>query len=300
MGDSSAVNSRSSEPTFSRNEESAAQISSLPLVYRNLLTQTPQTQRTQQYPNHTPIPTWKQSAVSQWTQFDGGSSPLPNSSPTRESDSTVFSDTALETPTRVSQSSAPSRKARARVTRKNPVFGEVQGAMQGAKHLAILRNKALREKAEGKKEISARFLRLSHDLIERCERLSNETGSWVHLSVQHRFATDPFLHYTLPALLKEAKEDMNRITNDFSKLFKTLMAARNESTKELHKQLTAAKEKEHQVTVALDESRAALDESRAAQEEAEKRAEMQAEVLRAKELELESYKIQLRMASRNK
>ncbi|CAK5264406.1 unnamed protein product [Mycena citricolor] len=271
--------------------------------YQGLLVpQTPSTQRTHYYPNAYSFPQQQQPAGQQWPPFNSqaeGSSPLPNSSPAH-SDVAPSSD-AIETPTRSTLTRTPSpaptqtagKKARSRVTKKNPVFGEVLGAWRGSKKLSILRNKALREKAEGRKEISARFLRLSHDIIERCERLAFETGAWLHLSVQHRFATDPFLHYTSPALLKEATDDMNRITNDFSKLFRTLMAARNESTKELHKQLTAAKEKEHQAT-------AALDELRAAQEEAERRAETHAEVLRAKEMELESYKIQLRMVTQKK
>ncbi|CAK5267389.1 unnamed protein product [Mycena citricolor] len=256
----------------------------LPAVYRQWLT--PPNQRVAPYQTYKPIH-WHFN--SQERSLGSGTPPqLPSSSPPRSSSPICTSEPEGSLLT-AAVTSERSRKPRNRVTKKNPVFGEVQGAMRGSKHISILRNKALRDKVEVKSEASARFLRLSADIIERCERLSVETGSWVHFSAQHRFAADPFLHYTSPALLKEAKQDMTRITNDFSKLFKTLMAARNESTKELHKKLTEAQEKEKEAAAALEQSQQNV-------ADAARQMEMQAEELRAKELELESYRIRLRMA----
>ncbi|KAJ6487524.1 hypothetical protein DFH09DRAFT_811815, partial [Mycena vulgaris] len=87
--------------------------------------------------------------------------------------------------------------------------------------------------------------------ILQCERLSHETGCWLHFSAQHMFATEPFLHYASPRILKEAKQDVEQITNHFNKLFHTLIAARNEDTKEMHKKLLSVQESAKVATEAL-------------------------------------------------
>ncbi|KAJ7787132.1 hypothetical protein B0H13DRAFT_2299186 [Mycena leptocephala] len=117
----------------------------------------------------------------------------------------------------------------------------VEGAMRGNNRFEIVRTKKSRPMMTGRKEASARFLRSASDIIERCERLSNETGCWLHFSAQHMFATEPFLHYASPRILKEAKQDVEQITNHFNRTFLTLIAARNADTKEMHKKLLACK-----------------------------------------------------------
>ncbi|KAJ7851598.1 hypothetical protein B0H14DRAFT_2355134, partial [Mycena olivaceomarginata] len=67
-----------------------------------------------------------------------------------------------------------------------------------------------------------------------------ETGCWLHFSAQHLFAHGTFLHYTSPRFLREAKKDAEQIINHASRIYATLIAARNEESKEMHKQLILA------------------------------------------------------------
>ncbi|KAJ7865212.1 hypothetical protein B0H13DRAFT_1533678, partial [Mycena leptocephala] len=83
------------------------------------------------------------------------------------------------------------------------------------------------------------------------ERLSIETGCWLHFSAQHMFATEPFLHYASPRILKEAKKDVEQITNHFNRTFLALIAARNEDSKSMHKKLLAVQEEEKATKDAL-------------------------------------------------
>ncbi|KAJ7206836.1 hypothetical protein GGX14DRAFT_297604, partial [Mycena pura] len=129
---------------------------------------------------------------------------------------------------------------RTRVTKKNALYGNVDGAMRGSKPFDILRMKELRPAITDQADASARFLRCASDIIERCERLSQETGCWLHFSAQHLFAHGGFLHYTSPRLLREAKKDAEQIINHANRVYATLIAARNEESKEMHKQLLLA------------------------------------------------------------
>ncbi|KAJ7873850.1 hypothetical protein B0H14DRAFT_2343959, partial [Mycena olivaceomarginata] len=45
------------------------------------------------------------------------------------------------------------------------------------------------------------------------ERVSQETGCWLHFSAQHMFGQGGYLHYTSPRFLKEAKKDAEQIIN---------------------------------------------------------------------------------------
>ncbi|KAJ7850688.1 hypothetical protein B0H14DRAFT_2232133, partial [Mycena olivaceomarginata] len=58
------------------------------------------------------------------------------------------------------------------------------------------------------------------------ERVSEETGCWLHFSAQHMFGQGGYLHYTSPRFLKEAKKDAEQIINHFNQTFASLMAAR--------------------------------------------------------------------------
>ncbi|KAJ7781849.1 hypothetical protein DFH07DRAFT_949542 [Mycena maculata] len=186
---------------------------------------------------------------------------------------------------------SPNSKDRVRISKKNAVHGMVEGAMRGAKDFEIVRMKRLRPIIANKKDASARFLRSATEIIDRCERLSNETGCWLYFTAQHMFATEPFFHYTSSRLLKEGKKDIEQITNHFNRLFLTLIAARNEDTKEMHKKLLSAQENEKATKEALVASENA---ERAAVQQSEDRAQQ----LEEQRLELELLKLKLRRAER--
>jgi len=143
----------------------------------------------------------------------------------------------------------------------------------------------------GRREVSARFLRSASDIIERvhphsipqveadlayqCERLSNETGCWLHFSAQHMFATEPF---------------------HFNRTFLILIAARNEESKEMHKKLLAVQEKEKAAKDALAASQNAEKEATREAETAKRQLELKEQEMEAQRLELEMWKAKLKVA----
>ncbi|KAJ6542681.1 hypothetical protein B0H19DRAFT_305990 [Mycena capillaripes] len=170
--------------------------------------------------------------------------------------------------------------------------------MRGSKKYEIVRTKALRPPLAEQVEASARFLRCAGDIIERCERLSNETGCWLFFSAQHLFAQGPFLHYTSPRLLKEAKKDAEQITNHFNRVFLSLIASRNEESKEMHKRLVLAEEDKKAATEALAAAKEAEHEAMLRAESAARQLELQAEELAAQRLEFEALKARMRLDQR--
>ncbi|KAJ7029207.1 hypothetical protein C8F04DRAFT_1265087 [Mycena alexandri] len=187
-------------------------------------------------------------------------------------------------------------KNRVRVTKNNAVYGKVEGAKRGADKFIIPRTRELRPVITDRAEATRRFMRLVTDLLERCEQVSHETGCWLYFTAQHTSAREPFLHFASPRIRREAKAEVEDITNRFNRLFLSLIAARNQETKELHKKLLAAMEKGAQVEKDLadarDAERTAIIEAEASKNEL---AFRDAEIAKAN-AELEFYKAKLRLA----
>ncbi|KAJ7617487.1 hypothetical protein DFH06DRAFT_945293, partial [Mycena polygramma] len=98
------------------------------------------------------------------------------------------------------------------------------------------------------------------------EQVSHETGCWLYFASQHVSARDPFLHYASPRIRREGRAEVQDITNQFNGLFLSLIAARNQDSKELHKKLQIAAAKE-----------AVVEKELVAAREAERRAIIEAE-----------------------
>ncbi|KAJ7229017.1 hypothetical protein GGX14DRAFT_385318 [Mycena pura] len=182
---------------------------------------------------------------------------------------------------------------RVRITKKNPLYGMVQGAMRGGKAVEFPRTKELPTPIMERASASARFQRLSMDIIDRCERLSVETGCWLQFSAQHMFANAPFLHYASPRILKEAKQDVEQITNHLNRVYLNLIAARNAESREMHKKLIAAEMREKDAQEALVASQLAQQQAAEEAEIAQKKLEHELETQR---LELDVWRAQLKLA----
>ncbi|KAJ6456127.1 hypothetical protein C8R45DRAFT_774192, partial [Mycena sanguinolenta] len=138
---------------------------------------------------------------------------------------------------------------RLRASRTNAIYGMVDGARRGNQPFKIFRSKALRPNLAEQADASARFLRCISDIL--CERVSHETGCWLHFSAQHLFGQAGYLHYTSPRFLKEAKADAEQIINHFNQTFATLLAARHQDSKAMHKWLLLAEEDKQAADTAL-------------------------------------------------
>jgi glycogen debranching enzyme len=112
------------------------------------------------------------------------------------------------------------------------------------------------------------------------------------------FGQGGYLHYTSPRFLKEAKKDAEQIINHFNQTFASLMAARHQETKNMHKRLLLAEEDKEAASAALAVAQEAERDAVRQAEEAEWMRDLHAEEIAAQSLELEALRARLALAQR--
>ncbi|KAF8332877.1 hypothetical protein F5887DRAFT_1080617 [Amanita rubescens] len=173
-----------------------------------------------------------------------GLSSLPPSSPLRSP--TVFSSFA---------------RKKAKVTKKNPAWGFVGGAMRGSKKLEIIRPQALRKRMEDQAASTKRFHREIGALIARAERLSEETGCWLAVMAQHGNAGSSATHFTSSSLRRDAKEDTVSLINQFHSITRALLVTKRQGALEMAKRLVEAEESAVDAQATLAAKQAQLTEA---------------------------------------
>ncbi|EDR02739.1 uncharacterized protein LACBIDRAFT_307933 [Laccaria bicolor S238N-H82] len=155
----------------------------------------------------------------------------------------------------------------------------VEGAGQGFGSFLIHRTRELPELLEGQ-ALSKRFNEQVKDIINRCERLAYASGAWIFFTAHYPTARRDFIHYSSPKLRKDAREDIERITNDFDTIFDSLMTSRRAEAYSRHAELRAkVQEKEE----SLKQKEAELNEKNAKLEQWEREAADLKERLRVAE-----------------
>ncbi|KAJ6625543.1 hypothetical protein B0H10DRAFT_1782992, partial [Mycena sp. CBHHK59/15] len=178
---------------------------------------------------------------------------------------------------------------RQRASKSQPLFGKVQGAYRGADTLEIVRTREIKPFIQDRHKCSKEFLRKTHEIIERCESLSNETSCWLFITAQHVNALQPFMHYSSPRILWDAQEDVEEITNRFNRLFRDLLAVRQKEAHDLHKKLRLADARNSATEEALQSTSRELENLNRELEELRKTAEEQHRML-------ENYKLSLSLS----
>jgi hypothetical protein len=112
------------------------------------------------------------------------------------------------------------------------------------------------------------------------------------------FARGAFLHYTSPRFLREAKSDAEQITNHFNRAFASLIAARNQESKEMHKRLMLVQEEKQAADNALAVAKEAVRNAARDAEGVRRERDLQAEEIEAQRLELQALKAKLRLAEK--
>ncbi|KAJ7624182.1 hypothetical protein B0H17DRAFT_963842, partial [Mycena rosella] len=107
------------------------------------------------------------------------------------------------------------------------------------------------------------------------------TSCYVFATVQHIHAVEPFIHYSSPRFLRDAKEDVEHVTNNFHKIFHTLKASREFVATVLQKELDVAKADRASTSLLL--------------EMANNDAEVQRAKIAEQEAQLEKYKLMLQL-----
>ncbi|KDR73876.1 hypothetical protein GALMADRAFT_71426, partial [Galerina marginata CBS 339.88] len=74
------------------------------------------------------------------------------------------------------------------------------------------------------------------------EDLAASTGCWLFVGAQHCSGVGATVHYTSPRLLRDAREPMNEIANDFHELMTTLLQSRRTDALTLSRKLKKAEE----------------------------------------------------------
>ncbi|KAJ7096215.1 hypothetical protein C8R44DRAFT_748752 [Mycena epipterygia] len=179
---------------------------------------------------------------------------------------------------------------RVRSSQKDPAFGKVKGVYRGSEPLELVRARLPGPPITDRKKCSTHFGRKIKDLLERCEELSNETSCWLFVTAHHANAREPFYHYSSPRLLRDGRNDVEEITNQFNKLFLSLVAARNTEAAGLHKQLLESQEQQASTSRELATTSEAL-------ERAQNDAESNRELIEQKDAQIAAYKALLAQSS---
>ncbi|KAJ7075682.1 hypothetical protein B0H15DRAFT_756312, partial [Mycena belliarum] len=58
------------------------------------------------------------------------------------------------------------------------------------------------------------------------EALAHETSCYLFIAAHHMHATEPFIHYSSPRILRDGKTEIQEITNSFNQLFHTFKNAK--------------------------------------------------------------------------
>jgi hypothetical protein len=80
--------------------------------------------------------------------------------------------------------------------------------------------------------------------------------------VQHATARSPFIHYSSPRFRREARQDLEQISNEFAMLYSKLIATRRLDAQELHRNVTALWKEMAQKEMLLAETEAVLERYR--------------------------------------
>jgi len=94
----------------------------------------------------------------------------------------------------------------------------------------------------------------------QCERLSDETRSWIFIGAQHPHANRPFLHYSSERLLREAPKQASQIAGTFNTLCTNLVASRRQDTLALAQQLSATREAKKAIELILQKQRSEIED----------------------------------------
>jgi septal ring factor EnvC (AmiA/AmiB activator) len=90
--------------------------------------------------------------------------------------------------------------------------------------------------------------------MSQLDRISAQTNCWLFIGGQHSNAGSQFIHYTSPRLRKDAKQDAQRLTNQFNFIVNGLMHARRKDALELGKTLAESRQ---ETAVVREQMRAA-------------------------------------------
>ena len=71
-------------------------------------------------------------------------------------------------------------------------------------------------------------------------------------------ARTPFIHYSSPRFRREGRQDLERITNEFSAMYTKLVAARRQDARELHSKLATLRKEVEEKERLLAEKDAVL------------------------------------------
>ncbi|KAG6827241.1 hypothetical protein H0H92_012651 [Tricholoma furcatifolium] len=153
-------------------------------------------------------------------------------------------------------------KQRIRITRKNPIFESVNGAMRGNMKLDIPRGKPLRSAITSVSDNTRRYNRVVEDIIVRSERLSEETNCWFLLLSQLP-TSKGLIHFSSSRLRREAKDDVTRIVNEFQLVTRSLLAAKRDEAAAILKRYDESQSQLDKVNMELAEKNAELERYRA-------------------------------------
>ncbi|PPQ88304.1 hypothetical protein CVT26_008872, partial [Gymnopilus dilepis] len=149
------------------------------------------------------------------------------------SSSQFFADLAVPPSSSTTNTPCPVRGdssrhyAKAKATMKNPIYGTIGGVKKGNKPYVKYRtHKPPNPRNATDGGSVPRFNRVVPRILQQCESLAIETGSWVFFGVQHVTAQTGAITYASPRLVREAKDTADQLANIFNTTTSQLLRSR--------------------------------------------------------------------------
>ncbi|KAJ7657000.1 hypothetical protein DFH06DRAFT_991398, partial [Mycena polygramma] len=105
------------------------------------------------------------------------------------------------------------------------------------------------------------------------------TSCYIFLAAHHANAKEPFLHYTSPRLVRDAKSQMEEVTNTFNTMFIDLKTARHKDATELTRKLRIVENQQASTSRDLVAATQDLEDARTNAAEQQKKIDEQEELL---------------------
>ncbi|RXW22158.1 hypothetical protein EST38_g3692 [Candolleomyces aberdarensis] len=105
------------------------------------------------------------------------------------------------------------------------IHGYIEGVGRGNEPAQMARVRPAKPLDRDQRKAMKHYDKWTRDLFTRCESISNSTGCWMYVAVQHPSSRTPFLHFASRKVRREAPEELRDIHQDVSRMMVLLKRA---------------------------------------------------------------------------
>ncbi|KAJ2935063.1 hypothetical protein H1R20_g1992, partial [Candolleomyces eurysporus] len=122
------------------------------------------------------------------------------------------------------------------------IHGYIEGMGRGNEPAQMARVRPAKPLDRDQKKAMKHYDKWTRDLFTRCKSISNSTGCWMYVAIQHPSSRTPFLHFASRKIRREAPEELKDIHQDISRMMVLLKRADRSKNLDFHRQHQEAEE----------------------------------------------------------